>query len=298
MDNSRCCSACSRGGQTSESANICIDCDEGLCKTCSDAHNLNKHTLRHSLVVVDVVSVLPFNLTKPDDKCQKHKNFSKDLVCTTHDAVLCRKCMLETHRVCEHVLPIETVATTIKHSNQKEKLSNEIRQVREAGNKVVDFGKKNDDNAQKQNQAIFKDIAGIRSTYMAKIEEVENVITGDLIQKLQSNVDIIDRYKKDLHTLKDSATVYRQEMDFIKTQASENKAFLLIERLKHDLQRDTKEMKNVSSKIENAKLDYVYTADYDVRTLGRVTVNNAACPVKYIPVSRVLTQQLDYSEGK
>jgi hypothetical protein len=36
-------------------------------------------------------------LTKSEKKCEKHPKESLKFYCTTHDAIICQECMLETH---------------------------------------------------------------------------------------------------------------------------------------------------------------------------------------------------------
>lgn len=295
METDNRCIPCSRENQLETTTKWCSDCEEGLCTDCSKAHRKNKLTVDHSLIDANLVSSLPFDLIQSHQHCDKHPDFYVDLVCTDHDQICCRACMLQFHRTCNVVLPIETVSTIINRSCLREQLSKECMQVTETIDKIVHFGQTNLQNLEVQEEEISTEINSVRSTFLSKIEDVERNLTKKLEQTLRTNEVKIMDYKEEVNKIREAAVIYRQEIDFIKKYASENKAFLLIERLKGDLHRDKMAMRNICSKVENFKLVYEDTSDFAIKSVGRITVENESCPIKYDPTSLVLARKISYT---
>jgi hypothetical protein len=54
-------------------------------------------------------------------------------------------------------------------------------------------------------------------------------------------------------------------------------------------------MRNLSSKVENFKLVYKDTSDFAIKSVGRITLENEPCPIKYEPTSLVLERKISYT---
>lgn len=295
METDNSCIPCSRENQLETATKWCSDCEEGLCTDCSKAHRKNKLTVDHSLIDANLVSSLPFGLIQSHQCCNNHPEFYVDLVCIDHDQLFCRACMLQHHRTCNIVLPIQTASKIVKRSCLSEQLSKESKHVTETIDKIVHFGQTNLQNLEVQEEDISTEISSVRSTFLSKIEDVEVNITKKLERTLRTNEVTIMDYKEEVKKIREAAVIYRQEIDFIKKYASENKAFLLIERLNGDLHRDTMAMRNLSSKVENFKLVYKDTSDFAIKSVGRITLENEPCPIKYEPTSLVLERKISYT---
>ncbi|CAC5384617.1 SRMS [Mytilus coruscus] len=292
------CTPCSRENGTNTASMFCVDCEEALCSNCNIAHRKNKLTLKHSIIDIQIVSSLPVALVQSSSVCPKHSLFVQDLVCCSHDEPCCRPCMLEIHKHCDNVLPVESVSLKIKQSGLIDDLVKESKHISTTSNKIVNVGNENIKEISHQEEIISADIGSVRSSFIATVKNVEQKLTKDLIQTVKSNVNEIEKYEQELQELKNRAVVYQQEMDFIRKHASENKALLLIERLKLDLHRDQTKMKSVTSDVRNVKLIYKDTVNYSVKSLGNIVVQNAPCPVKYVPGTDILRRKINYRDSE
>ncbi|VDI19233.1 Hypothetical predicted protein [Mytilus galloprovincialis] len=290
------CTPCSRENGTNTACMFCVDCEEAICSDCNIAHRKNKLTLKHSIIDIQNVSSLPVALVQSSPVCPKHRLFVQDLVCCIHDEICCRPCMLEIHKHCDNVLPVESASLKIKLTGLIDDLVKESKQISSTSNKIVNVGNENIKEISHQEEIISADIGSVKSSFIATVKNVEQKLTKDLTQTVKSNVNEIEKYEQELQELKNRAVVYQQEMDFIRKHASENKALLLIERLKLDLHRDQMKMKSVTSDVRNVKLMYKDTVNYSVKSLGNIVVQNAPCPVKYVPGTDILRRKINYRE--
>lgn len=288
------CTPCSRENGTNTACMFCVDCEEAICSDCNIAHRKNKLTLKHSIIDIQNVSSLPVALVQSSPVCPKHRLFVQDLVCCSHDEICCRPCMLEIHKHCDNVLPVESASLKIKQTGLIDDLVKESKQIFSTSNKIVNVGNENIKEISHQEEIISADIGSVKSSFIATVKNVEQKLTKDLTQTVKSNVNEIEKYEQELQELKNRAVVYQQEMDFIRKHASENKALLLIERLKLDLHRDQMKMKSVTSNVRNVKLMYKDTVNYSVKSLGNIVVQNAPCPVKYVPGTDILRRKINY----
>jgi hypothetical protein len=92
-------------GNTSTAVKYCSDCEEKLCGDCAGSHLRFKAFKSHH--VIDLSSIGSRIPTSSKINCEIHPDVQINYFCSQHDVVCCRVCLLEGHRTCENVLPLE-----------------------------------------------------------------------------------------------------------------------------------------------------------------------------------------------
>ena len=91
------CGSCEEG---SPAVMWCIECENSLCKCCTNAHQRMKAFKAHAIVAVeDFLKNPKLVLSTPEkpEVCKSHNKQSLDLYCKTCSCLICRDCTLKDH---------------------------------------------------------------------------------------------------------------------------------------------------------------------------------------------------------
>jgi hypothetical protein len=95
--------------------NIVRTCEEKLCTECAEWHMRCKEYRSH--YVIDLSSIGPRIPPSSKINCEIHTDVQIDYFCSQHDVVCCRACLLDSHRSCESVLPLDSASKDVKNSS-------------------------------------------------------------------------------------------------------------------------------------------------------------------------------------
>jgi len=205
------CSACSRHTRE-ESVSLsksgvvyCVDCDDTLCKACSDAHRKLKLTEPHHLVELsdsnftDKIENILKSLSPP---CQLHINQPRTLYCREAGCMtpICAHCAVSTHRTHDFVDITEVTAShreTLQSSlgttaTVLERVTSDCEQVRSAIHRLDDSLKQTEqdiaDRAAELNEVV--------SERHQELQEIVNYVHLDQTNKVGRVEDEVRREKE------------------------------------------------------------------------------------------------------
>ena len=109
------CNPCSRVDESSSATRWCVDCEDALCINCVKAHKGHKASTNHHVIDIGVISTLPTEALKTQTTCSRHPDYIMDFFCTHHQISCCGNCILEEHRSCDKVMPLEKASENAKN---------------------------------------------------------------------------------------------------------------------------------------------------------------------------------------
>ncbi|WAR14177.1 IF4G1-like protein [Mya arenaria] len=182
------CDLCVSGTKTKKIIGYCKDCNGYLCEICFQTHTKAKAFRQHSIDQgatakqsdKEVVSLGKLDLH--EQICRRHKNEKTSLFCRKHLAVICGRCLVQKHMICE-----DQVVDLMEVSNQSTDHLNEILQGLE---NVLNDTKciEKDKNQKSTLYVTIKNFEPDIDTLKQTLNEASRKLLGPLYEFLKSDV--------------------------------------------------------------------------------------------------------------
>lgn len=110
------CLPCQRENDEEEATDMCITCQEPICKNCAKYHKRNLTSRNHHMVSFNEQGkVLEFFKTEHRKEwCPQHPDKIAELHCNQHQTLCCAQCAVTEHWKCSDVETIQSVAEKTK----------------------------------------------------------------------------------------------------------------------------------------------------------------------------------------
>ncbi|VDI09059.1 tripartite motif-containing protein 2/3 [Mytilus galloprovincialis] len=93
----------------------CLNCDESLCQHCLDHHSVHKLSRYHEVINIEEYLKDP---SKTTITCSEHKQ-EFDFFCEGHRTPLCVLCVMNDHKSCQLIKPIQIAITQSDHTKHE-----------------------------------------------------------------------------------------------------------------------------------------------------------------------------------
>ncbi|XP_071166050.1 uncharacterized protein [Mytilus edulis] len=101
------CETCSQLKRNRIGEYWCISCQEPLCKTCYNYHNVLTATKAHSIVSIDKYKCVLQTLAEIQFTCDEHQEKDLQYFCKVHNCPCCVLCKDNHHQLCKSVVQIK-----------------------------------------------------------------------------------------------------------------------------------------------------------------------------------------------
>ncbi|XP_061177597.1 E3 ubiquitin-protein ligase TRIM45-like [Saccostrea echinata] len=126
------CSACQRENEEEEATDICLICQEFLCRNCTKYHRRNLASRTHKIVSLnEPKAVIELTSLLRNENCQEHPDRKVELYCNDHGKPCCTLCISTEHRRCDSIDDIQKAVERIKNSDNLQALQKEFRKYEE-----------------------------------------------------------------------------------------------------------------------------------------------------------------------
>ena len=173
MSLNTCCDPCSRVDESSSATRWCVDCEDALCINCVKAHKGHKASTNHHVIDIGVISTLPTEALKTQTTCSRHPDYIMDFFCIQHQISCCGNCILEEHRSCDKVMPLEKASENAKTSSLFHDISDGMQYVQLTLKKVVQNRQENKDRMKIEENAIVRNISAFKASVIKTLDELE-----------------------------------------------------------------------------------------------------------------------------
>ena len=109
------CTICDLRHKTFPAIVWCPECDENLCGSCKEHHDLTRLTKGHQSIKIEECSKISPIIQEIKQYCTEH-NKQFIFFCPSHGTLCCRKCITSTHSQCTKFTSLEDVIDSSKSS--------------------------------------------------------------------------------------------------------------------------------------------------------------------------------------
>ena len=183
---------------------FCRDCGEFICNTCMEMHQTWKELSTHTVISLEQLKSDATEMVSPSKKtlyCSKHPGKELDLFCETDKELICRDCIVKTHRDHQYDLVSEAFP---KHRDAIASHLEPVRQQLSTVNKAVQCLDAVQDQIMDQRAAIEANI----QTKVRQLHEALEVRKTELIGELDKMT------QQKLKTL----SIQRDELELVQTR--------------------------------------------------------------------------------
>ena len=177
---------------------FCRDCGEFICNMCIEMHQTWKELSTHKVISLEQLKSDTTEMVTPTKKtlyCSKHPENKLDLFCETDQELICRDCIVKTHRDHQYDLVNEAFP---KHRDAIASHLEPVRQQLNTVNKAIQDLGTTRDQIMDQRAAIETDIQRKMRQLHEALEVRETELIGQLDQMMQQKLKTLSIQRDEL----------------------------------------------------------------------------------------------------
>lgn len=233
------CEPCSERKKQIEAIKWCSDCEESLCKECTDCHTSMKATRNHHVVDLHVAHSFPTFPRSGYKFCEIHSGHYFEYFCNDHQSLCCRECMTsDLHRSCRQVSTIDAASKHVKSSKLFKNVTDELDHILETFGNIAADRQKNVALINSSVETVKDSIFKFKSEVIKHVDILEKSLQADLDRMQAIAVDTLNIEMDQAVSETEVVHVYKNQMNFVQLHGSDKHTFLFVQTLKtalHDL---------------------------------------------------------------
>ena len=177
---------------------FCRDCGEFICNMCIEMHQTWKELSTHKVISLEQLKSDATEMVSPTKKtlyCSKHPEKELDLFCETDKELICRDCIVKTHRDHQYDLVSEAFP---KHRDSIVSHLEPVRQQLNTVNKAIQGSGATQDRLVDQRAAIEADIQRKTRQLHEALEVRETELIGELDKMTQQKLKTLSIQRDEL----------------------------------------------------------------------------------------------------
>ena len=187
-----------------EANGFCRDCNKFVCEACIEIHLIWKDIACHKVITLEQLKVEATEMLPPTKKilyCSKHPGNTLDLFCETDQELICRDCIIRTHRDHHYDLVSEAFP---RHRDTITTHLEPVKLILSTVNKAIqDFGTSQDQ--------IMNQRASIEADILRKIEQLHEALE---VRKTELIGELDKMTQQKLKML----SIQRDELELVQTR--------------------------------------------------------------------------------
>ena len=197
-----------------EASGFCRDCSNFVCETCIELHRSWEDFSTHVIISLEQLKREATNLIPPAKKtlyCSKHTDQKLDLYCETDEELICRDCIVRTHRDHQYDLVSEAF---LKHQDALAAFLQPVKQQLGTVNDAIQGLDTQQDQITHQRACIEADIQKRVQQLHEALEVRKTQLIGQLDQLTQQKLKTLTAQKDELvllHTRLNSCLQFANE---------------------------------------------------------------------------------------
>lgn len=176
-----------------------------------------------------VLSMMDAMMAHEDDwpKCKFHPDKSADLVCVTHDILVCSKCILKDHKHCR-VLDMSDYVKSEFYTVKCSEVSDRLKRYKQHLKTIVsEIGFKMED-VSKDEENLLLDLNSMRETINKTFDSIQEKLTSKSSQYRSNGINTLQKQKAMLEELVSDIETSMGEMDESRESDVASKKLLLL----------------------------------------------------------------------
>ncbi|VDI37612.1 Hypothetical predicted protein [Mytilus galloprovincialis] len=278
------CDICNQQDITTDAVEYCPECEENLCQKCTGHHKVAKLSRKHETVALENVAKLPKFVNAISSNCNDH--YEKiEYFCNTHSTCCCVECLQDTHKKCHNLTPIQKVIKNVKSSpmfcDQENILSDLLQNIDE----ILEDRRKNIGALQEQEAQFKIAIQCVREAANEYLDNLETALRNTMQQSFNQKKAEIENLVKDMEKRKKKITEMKENVDLIKSIASDFQSFIAIRQTAEEVHTEEVELMHLvkDDKFKSVEIRMIPT-EFDLLTdhfdsIGKVQIISSPCKI-------------------
>lgn len=202
-----------------------------------------------------VMSMMDAITQHSDDwpKCKPHPDKSADLVCVTHDILVCSKCLLSTHRHCR-VLDMNDYVKSNYYASKYSDIKENLKRYKDhLGSLIADVSTKID-GVSKDEANLLSELRNLRESFNSAFDNMEERVVQKGTQLRQEGVSSLQKQRTMLEELTADIETSLADIEEVKDADIPSKRLLALRTAEANLKMVDVEMSAVSIPVTNFRL--------------------------------------------
>ncbi|XP_052774989.1 uncharacterized protein LOC128213382 isoform X1 [Mya arenaria] len=232
-----------------------------------------------------VLSMMDAITQHSDDwpKCKLHPDKSADLVCVTHDILVCSKCILTSHRHCR-VLDMNDYVKSTYYTSKMNDINENLTRYKNHLGIIMDEISNKIDGVSKDEESLMYELKGLRDTFNSAFDALEDRILAKGQTYKKQGVTCLQKQRTMLQELTTDITTSIGELKEAGGSDIPSRRLLALRTAEANLKMVDMEMANITLPVTNFKLQYVPTG-------SSVSAKMEACMVMLKDAVDVVTDE-------
>lgn len=274
------CSICDFRQVTNPSVIWCSECDEGLCKECTEHHSISKATRGHSTVSIDTYKKLPPSILAITKTCERH-NEKFHIYCYKHDSPCCKKCIVETHNECKELFDIDDAVKDVKSSNAFLEVELTLAEISENLKRIRKDREENLTSIKETRDKVESAINMTKLKIVNNLDKLQDKLLKELNKTEKSESKQIHKLLTSVQQAEKDVTVFQNNIASIKQHASDLQAFIALKQIDRDVDEKDKFVQTLvnSKDLNHTVLSWKISSDLKnvntgITTFGKIVVES------------------------
>lgn len=186
-------------------------------------------------------------------KCKLHPDKSADLVCVTHDILVCSKCILTNHRHCR-VLDMNDYVKSTYYTVKCSDINENLKRYKNHLGIVIDEISHKIESISKDEETLMAELRSLRDTFNAAFDSLEEKILGKGASYKNQGISCLQKQRTMLEELIADVETSLTDIDDAKSSDIPSKRLLALRTAEANLKMVDMEMGNISLPVTNFKL--------------------------------------------
>ncbi|XP_045172484.2 E3 ubiquitin-protein ligase TRIM71-like [Mercenaria mercenaria] len=264
------CDPCMRRGETTLAAWWCRECSEYQCNVCKTVHSGFKIFKNHDVIAVKEIAKNPDMAVPNFEPCEVHKEKVTHF-CRDHRVSCCGKCMVTTHRKCEHTATVEEQFATLKGKDGLPHLIEVLADYEDTANDLIESRRTIMEDLEARRQSIVDKVKTIREGFEEDLRKLEVKLLEDFDKFHAAEMKKLRNLTEECENLGKQISNAFKLVETVKHSGSESHMISLIEKVSHECQSYEAELRENKSKLQH--VDYDFHVDHVIENVLKTAKN-------------------------
>ncbi|KAL3891328.1 hypothetical protein ACJMK2_003590 [Sinanodonta woodiana] len=184
----RLCDACYTEGTTAQAEGFCVVCKESMCGDCLKVHRKQKISKDHTILSVEELNCNPENVMKLAEEgftCSEHHGEDIRYYCTNHSVPCCCTCFFDTHKSCSKVIDLKKDLAALLCDSSSEQIIADMKKIELHLKRFLEINEACVNSLEPQVERLTNQIREVRQKINSALDELETLvkIEGNQIYK-------------------------------------------------------------------------------------------------------------------
>ncbi|XP_063411375.1 E3 ubiquitin-protein ligase TRIM33-like [Mytilus trossulus] len=245
MADSKLCAGCQCDNEDITDISWCSDCNELVCKACSNAHE--RLSPPHKVVPTQDVQQPPYSFLNLSNNCKNHPDQVISLYCCQHDKEICDSCVPVSHQYCKSIIPIEKAARGVIDGTAMSDLERRLSNLCQVTEKIVSQNETTLVDLEKNRNKIKKWVSELKQIIIAHLDRLETEIHKDMDYNYKNCTESVSHSKTSIKSSSDLLATWKSDLKSLKQHTSEIYLFQVVKCLDAKTYQKEKEIREIQT---------------------------------------------------